>query len=38
MQPHALEQLTDADKAWMKTHPAFDVLDTLEDAIADTMA
>lgn len=37
MQPKALELLTDADKKWMAEHPEFDVLDTLEDAIADIM-
>lgn len=37
MQPQALEDLTEADKEWMKQHPGFSVLDVLEDAIADLM-
>jgi len=37
MQPQALENLTDADIAWMREHKDFSVLDVLEDDIADKM-
>lgn len=37
MQQKALEKLTDADKKWMAEHPDFSVLDTVEDAILESM-
>jgi len=37
MQVQALERLTEADKKWMKEHPDFSVLDTVEDALADAL-
>jgi len=36
MLPQA-QMLTEPDKAWIRAHPDFNVLDTVEDTIADMM-
>jgi hypothetical protein len=37
MQVKALEQITPADMQWVKAHPNFSVLDTVEDKIAEML-